>query len=87
MPVTPAISGGFLGWLMDKINYIMGEMKFLKFFDQVKQEAKKVFWPSKKELVASSAIVFISVLIFSLLIMVLDYTIHNVINFLLNIGK
>ncbi|MGC0371950.1 MAG: hypothetical protein DGJ47_000651 [Rickettsiaceae bacterium] len=62
-------------------------MKVFKFFEQVKQEAKKVFWPGKKELLASSLIVFGSVLIFSLLIMVLDYSIHNLIGFLLNIGK
>ena len=59
----------------------------LKFFDQVKQEAKRVSWPDRRELVASGSIVIISVLIFSLLTMLLDYSIHGVIDFLLSIGK
>ncbi|HJK87020.1 MAG TPA: preprotein translocase subunit SecE [Candidatus Megaira endosymbiont of Nemacystus decipiens] len=63
------------------------KIKALKFFDQVKNEAKKVSWPDKKDLITSSSIVIIAVLIFSLLTMFLDYTIHSFIVFLLNFGK
>ncbi|MCP5369185.1 MAG: preprotein translocase subunit SecE [Rickettsiaceae bacterium] len=61
--------------------------EIIKFFDQVKQEAKKITWPDKKDLMTSGSIVIVSVLIFSLITMLLDYTIHNFVDFLLNIGK
>ncbi|RTK92368.1 MAG: preprotein translocase subunit SecE [Rickettsiales bacterium] len=66
---------------------MLKKLKLYKFFDQVKQEAKKVVWPEKKELIASTSIVVIAVLVFSLVTMILDYGIHNLIRFLLNIGK
>lgn len=66
---------------------MLNKLKPFKFFDQVKQEAKKVVWPEKKELIASASIVVIAVLLFSLACLVLDYGIHNLVRFLLNIGK
>ncbi len=62
-------------------------LKAYKFFDQVKQEAKKVVWPEKKELIASVSIVLVAVFLFSLACLILDYGIHNSVRFLLNIGK
>jgi preprotein translocase subunit SecE len=69
------------------MDYMLNKLKPFKFFDQVKQEAKKVVWPEKKELIASASIVVVSVLLFSLASLILDYGIHNSIRFLLNIGK
>ena len=66
---------------------MLNKLKPFKFFSQVKQEAKKVVWPEKKELIASASIVVVSVLLFSLASLVLDYGIHNSVRFLLNIGK
>ncbi|GAB4163072.1 MAG: hypothetical protein Tsb006_1740 [Rickettsiaceae bacterium] len=66
---------------------MLKKLNVYKFFDQVKQEAKKVVWPEKKELITSVSIVIIAVLIFSLVTMFLDYGIHNLVKFLLNIGK
>ena len=62
-------------------------LKVYKIFDQVKQEAKKVIWPLKKELITSASVVVVAVFIFSLVSLVLDYGIHNLVQFLLNIGK
>jgi len=62
-------------------------LKAYKFFDQVKQEAKKVVWPAKKELIGSVSIVLVAVFSFSLASLILDYGIHNLVRFLLNIGK
>jgi preprotein translocase subunit SecE len=62
-------------------------LKVYKFFDQVKQEAKKVIWPVKKELITSASVVVVAVFVFSLVSLVLDFGIHNLIQFLLNIGK
>ena len=69
------------------MDYMLNKLKPFKFFDQVKQEAKKVVWPEKKELIASASIVVVSVLLFSLASLILDYGIHNSMRFLLNIGK
>ncbi|MCC8369678.1 preprotein translocase subunit SecE [Rickettsia endosymbiont of Polydrusus tereticollis] len=63
------------------------ENKIYKFFEQVKHETYKVVWPAKKELIASTSIVVVAVFIFSLICLVLDYTIHNIIQILLNLGK
>lgn len=63
------------------------EYKIYKFFEQVKQEAYKVVWPTKKELTASTLVVIVVVFVFSLICLVLDYGIHNIIQILLNIGK
>ena len=56
-----------------------------KFLDQVKQEVKKVVWPVKKELFTSVAVVAVAVMLFSLICMLLDYSIHSLIQFLLGI--
>lgn len=65
----------------------MKNTKAYKFFDQVKQEAKKIVWPQKKELMTSVVVVIIAVCVFSFASLILDYGIHNLIKFLLNIGK
>lgn len=66
---------------------MLKKLKIYKFFDEVKQEAKKVVWPEKKELVVSVMVVLVAVLLFSLVTMLLDYGIHSIISFLLNINK
>ena len=66
---------------------MLKKLKAYKFFDQVRQEAKKIVWPERKDLVASALIVLIAVFLFSIVGLVLDYGIHNLISFLLNIGK
>jgi preprotein translocase subunit SecE len=63
------------------------KLHLYKFFDQVKQEAKKITWPEKKEVTTSVVIVVMVVLVFSLSIMILDYLVHSLIVFLLNIGN
>lgn len=66
---------------------MLKENKIYKFYEQVKQEAYKIVWLSKKELVTSTIIVFVAVFIFSIICLLLDYTIHGVMQLLLNIGK
>ncbi len=65
----------------------MKQTKIYKFFDQVRQEAKKVVWPERKELITLVVVVIIAVFLFSLASLILDYGIHNIIRFFLNIGK
>jgi len=58
-----------------------------RFYDQVKQEAYKITWPSRKEVVTSTMIVIAAVIVFSLCCLVLDYGIHHFVQFMLRIGK
>jgi len=66
---------------------MLKETKVYKFYEQVKQEANKVVWPKNKELTTSTVIVMVAVLVFSIIFLVLDYSIHNIVQVLLNIGK
>ncbi len=61
--------------------------KIFKFFQQVKQEAQKVVWPEKKELMTSVMVVVVAVFLFSIATLVLDVGINNLVKLLLNIGK
>ena len=66
---------------------MLKKLKAYKFFDQVKQEARKVVWPEKKELITSVLVVVAAVFMFSVVSMIFDYSVHSLINFLLNVGK
>ncbi len=61
--------------------------KVYKFYAEVKQEAKKVSWPNRQEVFKTFIIVAVSIVLFSIACLLLDYIIHFVITFLLNIGK
>ena len=43
-----------------------------KFFKEVKQEGQKIVWPTKKETLITTAMVFVMVLIFSLFFLLVD---------------
>lgn len=45
---------------------------FGKFFKEAKAEIKKVIWPTKKELINYTAVVFVTVLIVSVILGVVD---------------
>ncbi|WPY00445.1 Protein translocase subunit SecE [Candidatus Trichorickettsia mobilis] len=66
---------------------MLKDNKIIKFYEQVKQEAYKVVWPNKKELITSTSIIVVAVLICSVICMILDYGIHGLVRILLNIGK
>lgn len=61
--------------------------KIFKFYEQVIQEVRKVTWPNKKELISSTSVVLVAVLVSSLVFLFLDYGIHTIVQILLNIGK
>ena len=43
-----------------------------KFFKEVKQEGKKIVWPTRKETLITTAMVFVMVLIFSIFFLLVD---------------
>jgi preprotein translocase subunit SecE len=61
--------------------------KIYRFCAEVRHEAKKVTWPTRQEIFRTFVIVAASIVIFSLACLLLDYIIHFIITFLLNIGK
>jgi preprotein translocase subunit SecE len=65
---------------------MLKETKIYKFYEQVRQEANKVIWPTKKELTTSTGIVIIAVSVFSLVCLILDYGIHALVQLMLSIG-
>ncbi|MDX2050297.1 MAG: preprotein translocase subunit SecE [Rickettsiaceae bacterium] len=60
--------------------------KINKFYTQVKQEIRKISWPTNQELFYSVLMVFASVFFVSFIILLLDYSISKVIIYLLKIG-
>ncbi|HOV38296.1 MAG TPA: preprotein translocase subunit SecE [Spirochaetales bacterium] len=47
--------------------------KIIQFIEESIAEMKKVVWPSREEIIASTKVVLVSVLIFALLLGVVDF--------------
>jgi preprotein translocase subunit SecE len=56
------------------------------FFSDVRNEMRKVTFPSRKEVVATTTVVIITVVIFAAYFWVVDYGIGNAVNWLLMRG-
>ncbi len=59
----------------------------LEFFRQVKSEAQKVTWPTRKETTASTIAVFIMVIIASLFLFFADQVLAFAVNLVLGLGS
>ena len=57
--------------------------KIGNFFSQVKTEMKKVAWPSKNELINSTMVVLVSVLIMALFIGICDLIFSRFVHFVI----
>jgi preprotein translocase subunit SecE len=66
----------------------IGEVsRFLKFIQDVRVEAGKVTWPTRKETLLTTAMVAVLVVIASLFFLVIDGFVQKVVAFLLGIGQ
>ena len=63
----------------------MRNLKPVKFFYEVKQEGKKIVWPTRKETLITTAMVFVMVIIFSIFFLLVDNIISWIIKFLLGL--
>jgi len=54
-----------------------------KFLGQVKTEMKKVVWPSRSELVSSTIVVIVSVIVLGIFIGICDLVLSKAINVLI----
>ena len=55
----------------------------LRFFREVKQEGQKVTWPTRKEVVTTTIVVFIMIFILSMILLVADWAISSGIELIL----
>ena len=61
-------------------------MKATKFLQEVKQEATKVSWPTRQEVLVSGAVVAGAVLICSLIFLFIDSMSYRLVQLILNIN-
>lgn len=57
------------------------------FIRQVRQEASKVTWPTRKETLVTTGMVFVMVFLASMFFFVVDFGIQNAVKFILSLGS
>ncbi len=65
----------------------MAKVSPFKFMQEVRQEASKITWPSWRETVITTIIVFVMAAAAGVFFLVSDYAIRLVVTFLLGIGS
>ena len=64
----------------------MSKVSPAQFIQEVRQETSKVTWPSRKETVTTTAMVFVMVVVVSLFLSFSDWIIANALRLVLGIG-
>lgn len=64
----------------------MARTNVAQFFREVRQEASKVTWPSRRETAVSTGMVFVMVVLAAIFFFVVDQIIAVAIRFLLSVG-
>lgn len=57
--------------------------RFKRFLREVKAELKKVSWPTQKELISNTVVVFVAVMLITCLIKVIDTAFAQVLRFII----
>ena len=65
----------------------MAKTNPFEFLQQVRNEASKVTWPSRKETMITTAMVFVMVVLASLFFLVVDWILGTGVTALLGLGK
>lgn len=58
-----------------------------QFLQQVRSEGSKVTWPTRRETIVTTIMVMIMVFIAAIFFVAVDWTIKQVLTFILSIGK
>lgn len=58
-----------------------------EFLQQVRAEASKVTWPTRRETLISTALVILMVFVAAIFFIVVDWSIKNILGFILTFGK
>jgi len=64
----------------------MAKFNPFKFLQEVRQETNKVTWPSRKETMITTAMVFVMVTVASIFFMLADQVIRVLVTFILGLG-
>ena len=62
-------------------------MNPIEFLRQVKREASKVAWPTRKEVTVTTIMVFVLVMIAALFFLVADQILARIVQFILGLGE
>ena len=57
-----------------------------KFIQEVREELKHVIWPSREEVVKSTWIILLTVIVLSIFLFMTDFVFEKVFEFLVNLG-
>lgn len=68
---------------MEKIE--KNKLSPIEFFKQVRQEASKVTWPTRKETLMTTIVVFIMVIVSAAFFLAVDFSISHAVRFILDI--
>lgn len=61
-------------------------MRVFEFVKEVKSEALKISWPSRKETTMAVALVFVMASVAGLFFLVVDAVVYKIIHFILGVG-
>ncbi|WP_407651249.1 preprotein translocase subunit SecE [Candidatus Bandiella euplotis] len=61
-------------------------INFANFFREVKAEGDRIAWPTLKETLIASSLVFAAVFVASLFFLMIDGVIYKAINYILTVG-
>ncbi len=64
----------------------MARTNIVQFFREVRQEASKVTWPTRRETTISTGMVFVMVVIFALFFLLVDWLLATGVKFFLGFG-
>ncbi len=78
-----ALEGGPLAIERDAMSTKTG---VVEFFRQVRQEVAKVTWPTRKETMVTTAMVFVMIFVMALFFFVVDQVLNVGVRFVLNLG-
>ena len=64
----------------------MAKTSPIEFFHQVRLEVAKVTWPSRKETLISTGMVFVMVFLAAVFFFVLDQVLHHIVRLIMGLG-
>jgi preprotein translocase subunit SecE len=69
------------------LDYAMAKVSPFKFLQEVRAEAQKVTWPTRKETTVTTIMVFVMVVIASIFFLLADQVMRIAVSFLLGINS
>jgi preprotein translocase subunit SecE len=72
--------------LPPEVNGIMAKTSPVEFFQQVRQEVSRVTWPSRKETMVTTAMVFVMVFVAAVFFFVVDQVFSSGVRLIFGLG-